>query len=419
MKLASTLLCLLVQLSCTGIAQADELVATDCKKVPPRKVELLNYEEPNTVQTGWLTVPVFYVTDRDASCNCFSQKQEKTNAKSNMHYGIKNVAAPETAYLKLESKQPIFKALGWEKTTTEMTRPSNSDLAAIQYEYPNQNFADYQSFKTKLEDYRKNMNSGSYKPRDEVVLFVHGCCQPFNNHMDHAAFFATWMKVPIISYDWTAPNVGLLSGKLTAYRQNEALNQRNQDRFNAFLDRLIDDVGPSKIVIVAHSMGNRLVEQALLRNTEKLKNSAATAPSDIIALRRKEQFKEVIFACADTDAIAFAEHIDQILISSQMTRIIQSKKDKLLKASEFFHGKFPRLGTVDTEVNDLLCPAAKASNNRLEIIDVTALDQNHSLPLWVISSLHKNEIINPKFVRVNVGGLDQFLREKEAKKINH
>lgn len=450
------LLYLLIGLMFEAPVQAQEpFNASDCSKVKPRKVESLSYKADNTIQTGWLTVPIFYATDRDASCNCFSQEQVPQAARPNMHYGVKNIAAPLTKHLQEPIPRRNGLACGW-KSLEGNTRPNQVILQSLAFDVPNQKLESYSSFSKELEGYRQRCLRGQESPRDEIVVLVHGCCQPFNNHMDHAAFLATWMKVPIVSYDWASPNVGLLNGKLSAYRRNEILNQRNQDRFNTFINSLIADFGGSKIVIIAHSMGNRLLEQYLLQQRSKVvthedspevvvKESATgrvvdmptedarklqvgfddqdrvPAPNNDKAeqLQRtgnfKQRIKEVVFACADTDADAFAEHIDKITRCASVTRVIQSDRDKLLGASRFLHGKYSRLGTVDPSVDSLLRPLTKTKKMRLEVLDVSELDVNHSLPLWVVSSRHKGQkFVNPRFQLQDDDGILRYKLLKTA-----
>ena len=442
---------IVILLSQIQLCYAQEFQASDCKKVKPRKVESLAYTEEDTKQTGWVTVPVFYATDRDASCKCFSQIQEPAKAKPNMHYGLRNVVAPRTVQLDKVDERQLGEACGWTRTSGR-TRPTTDDLKQIAFPHPNQKFTDFQSFSNSLAAYQDKCVKG--QARDEIVVFVHGCCQPFNNHIDHAAFLTTWMKVPIISYDWTSPNVGPTEGKLTTYRKNEILNQRNQDRFNSFMNSLIAEFGASRIVIVGHSMGNRLIENYLVQERTRIvtKESAPSVQlskrgseesvgesdevveselqkklaADIAGQGRagisqaeqvlrtqhiKERIKEIIFACADTDAIAFSQHIDKIIRCASITRIIQSKHDDLLAASKFLHGKYSRLGSVDPEVENLLRPHAITKKTRLEVVDVSALDQNHSLPLWVVSSRNKNQDgVNPAMKTINDNGIIRYVR---------
>lgn len=430
------------------ICYAEEFRASDCKKVKPRKVESLAYTAANTKQTGWLTVPVFYVTDRDASCKCFSQTQESAKSKTSMHYGLRNVVAPRTVDLDKPEEQKFGEACDWTRTAGSV-RPTFEDLKKISFPLSDAKYSDFQNFSSSLAAYQSKCVAGH--ARDEIVVLVHGCCQPFNNHIDHAAFLTTWMKVPIISYDWTSPNVGAAEGKLITYRKNEILNQRNQDRFSSFMNGLIAEFGGSRIVIVGHSMGNRLIENYLIQERTRIvtrdPSSTASPSNRVLAdgtgvdaasevqqrlaadktgqhrpdlsqveqiLRTdhiKERIKEIVFACADTDAIAFSQHIDKIIRCATITRIIQSKHDELLAASKFLHGKYSRLGSVDPAVENLLRPHAITRKTRLEVVDVSALEQNHSLPLWVVSSRHLNQDgVNPDMTTVNDNGIIRYVR---------
>lgn len=371
MKLISTLIALTAILS--GI-QSSSFASefTDCKKIGSKKYDNQNYVEPWTKKVGWVSVPVFFVTDRTYKCSCYKDKQIEINSKKQLEFGIVNTCAPKTQYLKKKSLQTKLLQLGW-KSFDSKRRPSKRELEKTTFPIPNKRFQSELEFWKDLRRYQNRCIRGD-KSKEAIVLFVHGCCQPFGYHNEHAAFLGTWMRKPIVSYDWTSPSVKFFGKKIATYRKNEVLVQRNQDRFNRFLDHLEEEFPASKITVIAHSMGNRLVENAMLRRSYKQKAG---------------KFNEVAFACADTDGFAFIGHLDKIVNQAKVIRLYMSKKDKLLRISQHLHGREPRLGSANERLTVALKPLLEQYENRLQVIDITALGLNHDLPLWVVSNIHK------------------------------
>jgi hypothetical protein len=388
---------------------ADEEVVysqSDCNRNGTnKKYSTLNYNEDWTEQIGWFSCPVFYVTDRltekEKNCNCYSEHQLLRKLGGKLEYGIKNVAAPLTPHLDDASEfDEFFSLMKWQKINKDRHRKPDLDLPQTpSLTVTKSRFDDFSKFTDALNAYRKDAKLlEEHLPNkhlsNEVIVFVHGCCQPFQYHLEHAGYLQSWIKAPVISYDWTAPRVNMTT--VDEYIANEVNVQRAQDRFNSFLKSLEEKLPHCEISLVAHSMGNRLIEEALLRREPSAR-----------------KFKEVVFGCADTDSEAFLNHLDAVASQAQMVRIYTSHRDMLLALSTLVHGKYQRLGNMHPDgAKDFLRP-------NVEVYDVTDLGLNHDLPLWAISNIHKTGL--PKNDRgfacdVDANGVHVFTKANASKR---
>jgi esterase/lipase superfamily enzyme len=164
----------------------------------------------------------------------------------------------------------------------------------------------------------------------EAFVFVHG----YNVRFDAAAKRAAQM-----AYDMNFPGVPILyswpsRGSTVAYIPDTAVVQLSGRRLSRFLDDLVERSGATTIHIVAHSMGNRALTDAL----------------ELLALRRgigpdsEPVFGQVLFAAPDVDADLFAEMMPVIRPVARRLTLYASEKDWALATSRQLHGDAPRAG---------------------------------------------------------------------------
>jgi len=123
-----------------------------------------------------------------------------------------------------------------------------------------------------------------------------------------------------------------------------------------FLANLKQNANAKRIHLIAHSMGNRAL-------TEAIKEMGATANGE-------PQFNEVILAAPDMDAKAFRDIVPQMAIAAQRITLYASSRDRALGVSRDFHGgDYPRAGESEPH------PVTKSP---LESIDVSRVSGSHS-----------------------------------------
>lgn len=164
----------------------------------------------------------------------------------------------------------------------------------------------------------------------EAFVFIHGYNVTFDQAAKRAAQIAhdmNYVGVPIL-YSW--PSRGRTSG----YVSDAAVVRLSGRRLSAFLDDLLDRTEAQTIHIVAHSMGNRALTDAL----------------ELLALRRgivegdPPLFGQILFAAPDVDAGLFAEMLPTIRPLARRLTLYASEQDWALAASRRLHGDAPRAG---------------------------------------------------------------------------
>jgi len=181
----------------------------------------------------------------------------------------------------------------------------------------------------------------------EAVVFVHGFNMSFD---DSAVRFAQivwdlqYKGLPVL-FSW--PSRGAVIDY--AYDRDSALGAR--DAFLDLLSNLRDTHKISTVHVIAHSMGNFLVLDALTR--------VAKSPSPAMG--------QLIMAAPDVDRDQFVQEIPKIRQFFRGLTLYASSADKALTVSMRVAGGIPRAGDVPAE-GPIVLPG-------LETLDVTALGE--------------------------------------------
>ena len=180
-----------------------------------------------------------------------------------------------------------------------------------------------------------------------ALIFVHG----FNTSFEEAVYRNAQIIYDLdfrglsILYSWSS------RGSVLDYRYDldSALNGR--DGFVFLLKKLHDDFGIRRVDVIAHSMGNLLVLDAL-------KNSAAAADP--------ARVDQLVMAAPDVDREAFEKQLlPQVERISRGRTLYVSGADKALAASKLL-AIYPRAGDVPS-------PGSPVIREGLDTIDVTAI----------------------------------------------
>lgn len=171
-------------------------------------------------------------------------------------------------------------------------------------------------------------------PEKEAFVFVHGYNVTFDAAARRAAQMAYDMKfigIPIL-YSWPS------RGTTVGYVADTAVVQLSGRRLTRFLDDLVARSGADTIHLVAHSMGNRALTEALelmaLRHGAGQGSGQGTEPV----------FDQVVFAAPDVDADLFKEIVPTIRPLARRMTLYASEEDWALSVSRKLHGNMPRAG---------------------------------------------------------------------------
>ena len=214
--------------------------------------------------------------------------------------------------------------------------------------------------------------------KQEAFVFVHGYNTRFESAARQAGQLAFDLEIdrdfaglPML-YSW--PSQGTLEAYLLDYDISLAATQA----FNHFLDLLKDSAGLSRIHIIAHSMGNWLVanalrERSLRGGTERLLEQLVLAAPDIPADGFRERFLKTLPQLA------------------RRVTLYVSDNDKALRASARFRTGIPRAGLLDGGLMSI-------SEPRFDVVDATLLPAdfldhsyyatNHSMLADIYCLLH-------------------------------
>ncbi|MDB4909051.1 MAG: alpha/beta fold hydrolase [Gemmatimonadetes bacterium] len=154
----------------------------------------------------------------------------------------------------------------------------------------------------------------------ELLVYVHG----FNNSFEDAAkrtaqlaFDLNMDGLMAVMYSWPS-RTGVVS-----YPSDEDASQAAIPSFEKFLTRLADSSGVSRVYIVAHSMGTRMLSVAL---------------SDLVKKGKRNLFAEVVLAAPDIDADVFQQQLlPAMQQSARRFTLYASRRDLAIAASHELH----------------------------------------------------------------------------------
>jgi esterase/lipase superfamily enzyme len=183
------------------------------------------------------------------------------------------------------------------------------------------------------EDFIGRLSFAAEKSRDnEAFVFIHG----FNTTFAEAARRTAQLAYDLgfdgtdglpIMYSWPS------KGGVEDYLYDEDSVKWTAAHLQQFLSEVVDGTGIDRIHLLAHSMGNRALTDALM--------AVAKTPGS----RRWPVFNQVVLAAPDIDAGIFREQIiPNILGKSQQVTLYASSNDKALAASRRLRSGYPRAG---------------------------------------------------------------------------
>lgn len=178
----------------------------------------------------------------------------------------------------------------------------------------------YDSMRSRLDE----------RAADSIFVFVHGFNVPFEKGARRTAQMAHDMNFPGVPvfYSWPSRANAIL------YAADEASVRVSARRLTHFLDDLVERSGASTIHLVAHSMGNRALTDAL----ELLSLRHGLTEDD------DPMFSQVVFAAPDVDAGLFAQMLPTIRPVAERLTLYASDRDFALATSRRLHGSAPRAG---------------------------------------------------------------------------
>lgn len=301
---------------------------------------------------GYRTVQVFYATDRAQTGQANPAEFYGPKRANALEYGVTEVSVPN-----LHQPGVVETPSVWRLEFA----PNPTKHIMLQSVTP----VDKEDFFAGMRGTLAAQNSS------DAFVYVHGFNLSFEIAAKRTAQLAYDMNfggVPIL-YSW--PSMGATTG----YVSDTAVVRLSGRRLTLFLDDLVERSGATTIHIIAHSMGNRAVTDAL----------------ELMALRHQPLddplFGQVIFAAPDVDKGLFEAMMPTIRPLAQRLTLYASENDWALLASRALHGDAPRAGqagddpvqhqdvdTVDmSALGEDLLTHVYVSNDESAILDVSMM----------------------------------------------
>ncbi len=260
---------------------------------------------------GYRTVEVYYATDRARSGEAEPASFYSGKRGAGLELGLATVTVPNEHTPGMLETPSIWKLQFSQNPGKHVVLQSVTPMEADSY-------------------FGRLQNEFADGAKTEAFVFVHG----YNVAFDQAARRAAQISVDIgypavpILYSWPS------RGKTLAYVADTAAVRLSGRRLSRFLDELVESSGATTIHVIAHSMGNRALTDALELLALKRQVSEGDAPL----------LGQVVFAAPDVDAGLFREMVRTIRPIAKRLTLYASEQDWALVSSRKLHGNAPRAG---------------------------------------------------------------------------
>lgn len=251
-------------------------------------------------------VDLFYITDRapDSDASLYFSGE-----RGDLGYGISQVSIPPGHVMGVHEEPSLLK---FEWSHEEDKHINVRDV-----------------LKLNREEFTTRLNRAVEASADnKLMVFVHGYNEDFIDTSRMVAQFSDDLKFsgPVVLFSWPS------QGNLTGYTVDETNAQWAQSHFLEMMSALLEQIPVHSIYLVGHSMGNRIIGNAMITlSSERLE-------SDMML------FREIIMIAPDIDADVFRMDMAPRLARTGIhVTLYASSRDRALMASKAFHG-YPRAG---------------------------------------------------------------------------
>ncbi len=184
--------------------------------------------------------------------------------------------------------------------------------------------------------------------KKDILIFIHGFSNQFDESVRRAGQIAYDLDFPGIAMTYSWPSQGSFS--VSNYEKDEIFSNKSIPYLKKFLLDVIKNAPNQKINIIAHSMGNRVLVNAI---------------ADIENQSEGTVFNQVILAAPDVNAKIFKEDIlPKMQGKAKKITLYASSEDKALMVSRILHNQ-SRLGESGKYLTVI---------NGIDTIDSTGID---------------------------------------------
>lgn len=185
--------------------------------------------------------------------------------------------------------------------------------------------------------------------RRKVLIFIHG----FNSTFDEAAY-----RLAQISHDSGSDAAPILftwpsRGSAVDYVYDKESATYSRDTLEFLLTRAATHPNVSDVTVMAHSMGNWVLMEALRQMA--IRNG-----------RVYPKIKNVVMASPDLDIDVFRSQYVQLAAAPPKITVFLSRDDRALGLSRRLGGNVDRLGAID--------PSVEPYKSKLDLTNITVID---------------------------------------------
>ena len=202
------------------------------------------------------------------------------------------------------------------------------------------------SIPLEANDFFEGVNAQVHRSRQQdLLLFVHGFNVSFDQALISTAQLGLQMPFngAVVTYCWPT------QGGVSRYRDDEPINKASVAPFREFLQTLRNGVPPdTRITIVVHSMGNRIVMDAL---------------DQLPPPRGPKPFAQVVLCAPDVGRSDFERWAPGVMAQSEHVALYSNASDTALIASKGLH--------ADSRAGDAWEPVIIEG---IEVVDCSRVD---------------------------------------------
>lgn len=304
-----------------------------------------------------ISVPVYYATNRQRfTASHAPVYSKKRRYLAGLEYGQCMVDSPAAG---IDFNPTRDYGIGWRGHNEKLKEPVVNRTKS--------QFATERDF---FDEVRSRTDKS-----DRLVLFVHGYKSTFEGALSIGAQLGTAFHAPVVVFSWPS------SEQLSGYTKDECNIEWSLPHFKKLLQQTEDEVGASKLTLVAHSMGNRLLMWSLRDRCENARCHG-------LALTK---MPDVVLTSPDVDTGTFKHYANDVCENAEETWILTSGKDNALRASKVVHER-RRLGMPGSDGVDIDWRQPPVVPG-LKTVEFTALDHGivgHTIQHRLISDLARS-----------------------------
>ncbi len=252
------------------------------------------------------SVKIYYVTDRSSGLRASPNDAFTAGRSQNgvLTYGSCVVTIPSAHVLGALEEPGIF----------EFTQDATKHVVLQKVEASTQ-----QTFYNEI----KRRLAGA--DRRDAFVFIHGYNTTFRDASRRAAQLAYDLKFTgaAVVYSWPS------QGKISRYLVDETNAEWTIPHLVTFLREFRSSSGASRVYLIAHSMGARILTRALKELADDRSH--------------RVKFNQIILAAPDIDRDTFVQLSRAINVTAERITLYASSRDRAIRASKNVHG-YPRAG---------------------------------------------------------------------------